>query len=498
MLPENCLTVNANIHSFKNFPGPVSKGSRIQILDILRGVAVLGILAININDIALPWQADHNPTLFSNGTALDYWSLFLTNLLFTGKMRGLFSLLFGAGMFLLLSRLEKRMPGVEPAEFFVRRMIWLSLFGLIHAYIFLYPGDILFTYALVGLFLIPFRKAKARSLLMYAGGVLLLLTVGIYLNSFAIQDTYDTYVEVVAKEKTGHALTADEIEAKAEWEEELSDKTPDPAVLQETIEERQGDYLELFGDLAGDSFHVQSTGMLMFNFWDVILMMLIGLALMKMGFFEYRFSLRTYAVVLIISYTISFPIEIYYYGFQINHYMDIVQLDFNNIWFEPGRIAGTIGHLCLLMLLAKLPILPWLGKAFAQVGRMALSNYMIQTAICIYLFYGFGFGLHGQLLQIELYYVIVGIWLFQIAFSNVWLHYFRFGPLEWVWRSLCYWKVQPLSRKKPPTKPPLNAPKTDYPNVAFLQDATAALQLNQKEKYQKAFVYDQEVVNRDW
>lgn len=428
---------------------PVAEKQRIQVLDILRGVAVFGILAINIGNIALPWQAASNPTLYSNGTDLEYWVHFFTKLIFGGgKMRGLFSLLFGAGMILFISRAEARMEGMAPAELFYRRLIWLIIFGLLHGYLLLYPGDILFTYGIVGMFLLPFRKLKPRALLAFAGSILVLLTIGIYIFGLGTKATYDEYAEVAEKEKSGLALTEDDLDTKEAWMDEIEHLQPNPAEIQEVIEDKQSGYLDLFGDTAEETFSGQTEQLLQLAFWDTILMMLVGLALMKMGFLQYHFKMRTYLITLAVAYAIWLSLDLPIINQEINNYQNVVMVQQYNTWYQIARVAGTIGHLCLIMLLTRLPIMGWLGTALANVGRMALTNYILQTAICITIFYGFGFGLFGQLLRIELYYVIFGTWAFQMVLSTVWLRYFRFGPLEWLWRCLTYWEIQPLLKRK--------------------------------------------------
>ena len=116
--------------------------------------------------------------------------------------------------------------------------------------------------------------------------------------------------------------------------------------------------------------------------------------------------------------------------------------------FQEKRLFMTAGHLGLLMLLYKYHLADWFMKLMAKVGQMTLTNYMMQAIIGAVIFYGFGFGLYGKLERYELYYVVLAIWIFQIIFSNVWMKYFKYGPVEWIWRSLTYLKIQPIVRKR--------------------------------------------------
>src|SRR5262249_22289474 len=145
--------------------GPVAPSERIASLDVLRGFALLGILLMNIGDYALPGGFDYNPTILGPLSKLNFFLWAGRFVLFEGKMRALFSMLFGAGVILLTSRLERRGDAAMAGDIFTRRNMWLTLFGVLHAY-FLWWGDILYFYGMTALlFLYPCRKLKARTLL---------------------------------------------------------------------------------------------------------------------------------------------------------------------------------------------------------------------------------------------------------------------------------------------------------------------------------------------
>ena len=152
---------------------PTGQGERIQILDSLRGIAVLGILLMNIPGFAIPRAAIWDPTLM-DFTGANYYTWWGVDGLLEGSQRAIFSMLFGAGMLLFINRLENRMPGLMPAELFFRRQLWLLLFGLINAYLLMWFWDILFCYALLGMFLFAFRRLSAKNLLIAAGVCLVL------------------------------------------------------------------------------------------------------------------------------------------------------------------------------------------------------------------------------------------------------------------------------------------------------------------------------------
>lgn len=140
-------------------------------------------------------------------------------------------------------------------------------------------------------------------------------------------------------------------------------------------------------------------------------------------------------------------------GLSVNYYETILVLNDNfsvpaqlkaNLTYPFGRIAMAFGHIGVVMIFCKSSFLTFLKKALAAVGKMALTNYIMQSVICAIVFTGVGFSLYGQLQRYELYYVVFSIWLFQLIASPIWLSYFRFGPLEWLWRSLTYKKLQPF------------------------------------------------------
>ena len=164
--------------------------------------------------------------------------------------------------------------------------------------------------------------------------------------------------------------------------------------------------------------------------------MLIGMGLLSLGVLSAARSYRFYVVMALLGYAIGIPLAIW------------VAADWMRRGFEAGarwaslddltRISVAIGHVAVVTMICKARALPWITKPLADIGRMALTNYVLQTIICTTLFAGFGFGLFGQLARHQLYYIVLGIWLFEWIASVLWLRRFRFGPLEWVWRWLTY------------------------------------------------------------
>ena len=158
---------------------PVNEKSRIDAVDALRGVAVMGILLINIVGLGLPDPAYFDPSLSGGSTGWNLRVFFINSILFEGTMRGLFSMLFGAGIILFFQKEESERASLELAGIWYRRLILLIIFGLIHAYLFVWPSEILFAYGMIGLLLFPFRKCLPKKLILYASGIIL---IGLIIN----------------------------------------------------------------------------------------------------------------------------------------------------------------------------------------------------------------------------------------------------------------------------------------------------------------------------
>jgi uncharacterized protein len=186
-----------------------------------------------------------------------------------------------------------------------------------------------------------------------------------------------------------------------------------------------------------------------FGLWDMLAMMFIGMALFGWGFFNNQLSTQTYLLWLIAGYSIGISFGFFLFEQDLAAmkdrvaYIDRWQV---NPWnfSEFRRLMITIGHASLIMLLYRSKWVPWLMKALSAVGQMAFTNYLMQSIICTFFFYGYGLGYYANLHLHQIYYVVAAVWVFQMIFSVIWLKYFRFGPFEWVWRSLTYWKKQPM------------------------------------------------------
>lgn len=422
---------------------PVASGERISSVDTLRGVALLGILLINITGFALPYASD-NPTIYGGAQGPDLFVWAVNNVLVEGTMRGIFCMLFGAGIILYSRRLEYR--GIS-ADVYYRRTMWLILFGVVHAYLLLYPGDILYGYGIVGLFLYSFRNIAPRRLFIIGPA---LLAVPLSLNIFGYQEAKVLQAEAPALKALvdqGEELDPEQQDMLDEWDEFVEEWAhPSDEELSEAIRQMNSSYAGAFTRLAPVVAYYQSYELYLDTFWDVGGMMLLGMALMKLGVFTGSRSYRFYLTMMVLGYGIGLPVNLYNTRALVDSNFD--PLVFHKTWitYDLGRVPTTFGHIGLLLIFCKSGWPGWLQDALAAVGRTALSNYILHTAICIFIFTGAGLALFGALRRHELYYVVAGIYLVNLTASPLWLRFYRFGPLEWVWRSLTHGQMQPMRK----------------------------------------------------
>lgn len=353
---------------------PVREPERIGFLDLLRGFAVCGILAMNIQSFSMPGAAYFNPLAYGDFTGVNYLVWLLANTFANQKFMTLFSMLFGAGVLLIVDR--ARAAGRRAAGLHYRRMGWLLLFGLAHAYL-IWVGDILVDYALCGLLVFLFRKARPGVLL--ASGLVFLL-VGSLMMLMA-------------------GLTAGSYwppEQLAEFEARMR---PSAAKLAEELSAYRGSWLTSLRARAAESAEMQLTVFPFFTLWRVTGVMLLGMALYRWRVLTGEAARRVYGWLLALALLVGLPTTIY--GGQ---------------------------------------------RRLAACGRMAFSCYILTSLICTTLFYGHGLGLFGRVSRLGQAGITLAVWLLLLWLAPFWLARFRFGPLEWLWRSLAYRARQPWRR----------------------------------------------------
>jgi uncharacterized protein len=423
---------------------PVAPADRLLPLDALRGVAVLGILLMNIVGLGLPHAAYADPSIIGNRTPLDFWVWAANAVVSDGKFRAILSMLFGASVVLMADRAARAGAG-DAAAVHLRRHLWLAVIGVVHAYLLFWPGEILFTYAIAGLPLFAFRNLSPRMLILLGTLVLALQAPRTALQNAELADASHTLRRLDAEMRTPGASTPAQNDARKAALETLSGDKPSPAQIQASIADHRGGYLRNVASAFGTNLYLESTYLFTTGFWDAVGPMLIGMALVKREVFTAARSNRFYLTVAAVGYGVGLPLNIW------------VVADWTRHGFEAGarwvvfdeitRMSIALGHVAAVMLLCRARAALALMGPLAATGRMALTNYVMQTVAAVAIFSGVGLGWFGALARHQLYFVVAAIWVTQLIVSPLWLRAFRFGPLEWVWRSLTYWRRQPFRLK---------------------------------------------------
>jgi len=432
---------------------PVAQSERIIILDALRGIAILGILLMNIPGFGLPEIQASDPSIYKE-TGINYKIWYAIDWIFSGTQRAFFSMLFGAGMILFISRLEKRMEGMMPAIYFFRRQMWLMAFGLFNAYVLLWFWDILFHYALCGMMLFVFYRLPAKTLLALSFVSLVLMTVRDNKNLYDNKNIISKGEAVSRIDTTVSKLTAlqrDELDEMTGFREKSSQESK-LKIAEKEIMYMTGNYASVYKAQSEKSAHVHMY-YVYFGLWDVLIFMFLGMAFYKNGVLLGNAPSKLYWLLFIGGLGLGLLLSYV----SIEH---IIQNKFSrfefakNVSFDPyqlARMLRSLGFFGFVMLLFKSGAFKWFFNLFRPVGQMAFTNYLMQSLIGAIFFYGCGLGYFGKLERHELYIYVAIVWAIEIIWSHIWLKNFRFGPLEWAWRSLTYWKIQPIKKGEPNT-----------------------------------------------
>lgn len=421
---------------------PVVDAERIGSLDVLRGVAILGILVMNIYAFAMPFPAYANPLLMGGTEWHNMATWYFTHVFFDQKFLSIFAMLFGAGIILMTGRAEAK--GARFGRIFYRRQLWLVLIGALHAY-FLWMGDILFMYAMAGMLAFLFRHRKSRTLIVIA---CMLLPVTLLLNftmSGQMQVLQAKVAEIEMQIEAGRELSDDQEETLAEWEGWAAFMAPDEQSIAEDLEQHRGGYAGITVARIPEVMAMQFFGFLIFGLWRVLALMLFGMALLKTGVLAAERSADYYRKMMVICYGLGLPLTVYSaIDLRAHDFVAMYTFGAGGVPNYIGSIVVALGHIALVMLLLKTGFLQGLLQRFAAVGRMALTNYLMHSLVLTTVFYGYGLGLYGEISRFAQMGFVVAIIAAQLLLSPWWLHHFRFGPMEWLWRSLTYWQRQPM------------------------------------------------------
>lgn len=406
---------------------------RYQSIDAVRGFAVLGILLMNIVGMGLPTFAYVDPTYLGPLEGPNFWVWAVNYVITDGKMRALFTMLFGASMLLIADKAEGRNPG--PAATHYRRVFWLLLIGFLHAYL-LFFGDILVCYAIAGAVAFLFRKLPPKALIGVGAVILIALLTKSVLEAGHL-------AALQAAVNSGQATPAQ----AAQWQELKFFIDPGQALGKDEIVKMQGDFFSALQSRFRAATIVQLGYLPLDAIPEAIGQMLIGAGLFRLGFFTLGWSSRAYGVMIAIGYLIGVPVMTWLCWSTVQAHFEAVSQHQFFAWTGSVRPLIALAHASVLMLIIRAGAVQWLINRLEAAGRMAFSNYLMTSIITTFVFCGFGFGQYGRMERFELYYVVLGVWAFILLWSKPWLARFHYGPFEWVWRSLVMWKPQPFVKR---------------------------------------------------
>jgi uncharacterized protein len=429
---------------------PVADQERVRLVDALRGIAVLGILMMNIPIFAMPEY--FSESFRSDPGNVNFWVNAVVTVFFEGKMRALFGILFGAGVLLFVTKKER--TGASVTGRFYQRMGWLVFFGVLHAHLVLWLGDILYLYGICGMLVYLFRNVNPRYLVLGVPLVAILDFTSGTLFYRQIREARIAYVDAKAAETAGRPLTEPQTAALSAWREIELSLIPNREDVKENTRKMKSDYATVASHVRPQAFRFQ-TIFLPIMLWDSLALMLLGLALCRWGFLTGSWTDRDYRRVMLIGYGLGLPLVCYsfYHGYRVSPTIDAslarmltTPIEWTGAIYPFQRILLVMAHTSALILMYKAGVFRRLFHRLEAVGQMAATNYVTQSIICTLVFFGYGLNWFGELQFYQLYFVVLGIWVLQIVVSPIWLRSFHFGPLEWLWRSLTYLRRPPMRR----------------------------------------------------
>ncbi|QJU57759.1 DUF418 domain-containing protein [Sphingomonas sp. AP4-R1] len=427
-----------------------SASDRIANLDLLRGIAFCAILPVNV--VVMGTVGDREGLLYPSHWDLNriLWSVL--QVLFEGPARGMFMMLFGVGMALMLKRTEGPNPQITPVDVWTRRCLILLGFGVIQFAVFMWPGEVLWDYGIAGLALLAFRVSRLRTLWLFAALILLGLCG---LRAYVTYERSQNFVvaaqaeDAKARSQTLTPAQQKSLDAARGAHDALY---PSPSTVNDEIQQRTH-----LGTLLAWSANGWVARHLSTWSWpsvaECLSLMLIGLGLYRTGFVTAQAQSRTYVIVCLVGYGVGLTLRLAALGwlartgFEAEPHRVIPEISaLRSFIYEPARLCVSVGHLSLFTLLFRFGAL---GKATAlrSLGRMSLTTYSLQSVLTSIFFYGCG--MVGLLSFSGLMAVAVTIWVATGIFAVLWLRKFSMGPAEWLIRAGAYGRWKPLSMETP-------------------------------------------------
>ena len=414
--------------------GDVARPSdRIETIDIVRGVAVMGILLMNIVAFGLPSYAYIDPTYYGSNGPADWTAWTINYAISDGKFRALFTMLFGASMVLIAERADRDPDGPGAAMTHYRRMLWLLVIGMIHAWGFWF-GDILVQYAIGGILGFLFWRWRPRALWLFFAAM-------IALQAASSVGHYTTLAPVRAAALAPSAST----QAVAKWAKLRTAEVPAKTEAADEINGYRGNLASVFATRADTTFFFQ-TILIPITMPEIFAFMALGILFFRNGFLTGQWQLQSYAATMAIGYLFAVPATAMLADMVRTANFDPAIQALTDAASLAMRPLIAMAHAAAIILLVKSGRASWFTVRLQAVGQMALSNYLGTTLLATTFFYGYGFGWFGYLGRAELYVIVAFIWAIMLWWSKPWLGHFRYGPFEWLWRSLARWERQPFQR----------------------------------------------------
>lgn len=416
-------------------PARVAGGARIANLDVLRGLAILFILLLNMPYVAGYAMLDFRDPRIPSWTEADQTAWWIVRFL-DGTQRGLLELLFGAGVIIMTRVGAPVADQTGVLALHLRRNLWLMAFGLFHGVVLLWPGDILLSYGVAALLVFPFRKLSPR----WLGVIGLALTLA---GQFAFVGNHLERVQLAAQ------LDAGDDRAAQVWRDKSERYTvPDRETMAIERAGRLGDFAEnaAFQIEGWRIVQFKDPGIFFLNIYEAFATMLIGAALWKRGLLQGRAPPSTYAWLALGGYGL---------GLALRTVANLDELRFDagpragDVTGELSRLLIVFGHVAAVNLALTTALGRRLLQPFEATGRMPLTTYMGASIVCGVLFAGWGFGLWGRYGYAGFETIALAIIAAQLIGANLWLRAFATGPLEWLWKSLAYRRSQPFRRRGP-------------------------------------------------
>ena len=393
---------------------PINLKNRIHSLDLIRGFAVLGILIMNITSFSQISVAYMNPTI---GAGLEGYNQYFHgfNYIFADtRFMSIFSILFGAGVVLFTQRIEAK--GRRVVALHYKRMFWLLIFGLIHAY-FIWAGDILVSYAICGSLVFFFRKKSIRTLLILA---IIVFLIPICLN-------YMTY----------YGMPEEALESTFAF------FYPSTEQIAAQTKIMQGSYIEQMPLRIENALELQTLVFMIDTFWRTSAMMLLGMILYRKGILSADNSTAYYKNMMWLGLVPGLIIssvglnQVYSSDWSGAYVMNIGA----NYKFVSGLLMA-LGYIGLVIWIYKKGIFKKLQNRLQATGRMAFTNYIGMSVICTLIFNGHGLGLFGTFDRFQQFLIVMGVWAIMLLISPKVLKKYQFGPLESIWRKLTYFSFK--------------------------------------------------------